>query len=528
MNDVSQDGPDPLVGANVGGKYKIVRLLGEGGMGCVYLGEQQMGSAVRKVAVKTLHRHLSLDPQIRARFMRECGTVSELEHPNTIQVYDFGTTEEGLLYIVMEFVQGRSLADILEKDGPMQADRAINILTQVCGSLEEAHGRGIVHRDLKPDNIVLCEKAGKKDWVEVLDFGIAKRSSESDPNEQKLTQQGMVLGTPPYMSPEQFTGQPINAQSDIYSLGVMTYEMLTGKLPFNGNTAWEWASQHMTAQPQPFEVQPNGNLLPPAMRAAVMRSLEKAPEARFANVGEFLEALKGGGAAPVTQPSAGAAVNGRAKTEMAAPAVTPPGAMPGAYGPPPGMGMGGPPPGSGPVSPHMMPGMGGPPPGSGPASPHMAGPSYAAVPAGPQHSSARKSNTGLFIGLGVGALLLVGGGIAAAVAMSGGSKDPGPTGALTFNAPPPTTPASTAGSAPTDEPHGDNPLVALSTSKAVPVGPVGPKGTGKATAIPTPGVKPTSTAPPPACALAARYKSTNPALYERYATLCKAGGGTPP
>ncbi len=503
MNDASQDGPDPLIGANIGGKYRIVKLLGEGGMGCVYLGEQQMGSAVRKVAVKTLHKHLSMDPQIRARFSRECGTVSELEHPNTIQVYDFGTTDDGLLYIVMEFVQGRSLADILEKDGPMPADRVLNILTQVCGSLEEAHHRGIVHRDLKPDNIVLCEKAGKKDWVEVLDFGIAKRSSESDPNEQKLTQQGMVLGTPPYMSPEQFTGQPINATSDIYSLGVMTYEMLTGKLPFNGNTAWEWASQHMTAQPQPFEVQPNGNLLPPAMRAAVMRALEKAPEARFANVTDYLEALKGGPmSAPVAQPPSGG--GGRAKTEMAAPAVSPPGMGPGAYGPP----MGGPP-------------MGGP-------------PVYAAVPAGPAHSSARRgSGAGLFIGLGLGALVLLGGGIAVAVSMSSGSTtSTQPTGALTFSSPPPTASAS-ASAATTEEHHDDGNLAELNTSKANGGGggggAVGPKPTGKASAIPTPGKATSGPAPaPPACALAARYKTSSPTMYERYATLCRAGGGTPP
>ena len=201
---------DPLVGTVVAGKYTIVKQLGEGGMGCVYLAEQKLGTSVRKVALKTLHKHLSHDPAIKARFDREAGTVAALEHPNTIQVYDFGEMEDGTLYLVMEFVQGRSVADILEKDGPMPPERVENILRQVCGSLAEAHGHGIVHRDLKPDNVVLCERAGTKDWVEVLDFGIAKRSSEHDPNEAKLTQQGMVLGTPPYMSPEQFTGKPID------------------------------------------------------------------------------------------------------------------------------------------------------------------------------------------------------------------------------------------------------------------------------------------------------------------------------
>ena len=199
---------DPMIGQTLGGKYKVMRLLGEGGMGAVYEGEQKLGTTTRKVAVKTLHPHLSRDAKIKARFEREVGTIAELEHPNTIQVYDFGTTEDGILYIVMEFLQGKSLAEYLEKDGAMTPDRVANIMKQVCGSLEEAHGRGIVHRDLKPDNVVLVERAGKKDFVKVLDFGIAKRSKEEDKNEQKLTQQGMVLGTPPYMSPEQFTGPP--------------------------------------------------------------------------------------------------------------------------------------------------------------------------------------------------------------------------------------------------------------------------------------------------------------------------------
>src|ERR1700733_9221850 len=261
-------GPDPLLGQILGGKYKVIRLLGEGGMGAVYEGEQQLGTTKRKVAVKTLHPHLSRDPKIKARFEREVGTIAELEHPNTIQVYDFGTTPEGILYIVMEFLSGKSLADQLEKQGPMEPDRVVTILEQVCGSLEEAHARGIVHRDLKPDNVVLVERAGKRDFVKVLDFGIAKRSREEDKEEQKLTQQGMVLGTPPYMSPEQFTGRPIDSRSDIYSLGVMTYEMLSGKLPFQADTAWEWATQHMTQPPIPMESLAEGLRAPEAMRGA--------------------------------------------------------------------------------------------------------------------------------------------------------------------------------------------------------------------------------------------------------------------
>jgi len=288
-----EPGPDPLLGRTLGGKFKITKLIGEGGMGAVYVGEQALGQHSRKVAIKTLHSHLSRDPKIRERFQREVGTLATLEHPNTVQVYDFGTTEDGVLYIVMEFVLGRSIADVLEKDGPMKADRVEKILAQICGSLTEAHGKGIIHRDLKPDNIILTERAGQKDFVKVLDFGIAKRSGEADRNEAKLTQQGMVLGTPPYMSPEQFTGQPLDARSDIYSLAVMAYEMLTGVLPFDAKNAFEWATLHMTAAPKPIEVSPNGAALPESMRGAIMRSLSKNKEQRFDSITEFHDRFAG-------------------------------------------------------------------------------------------------------------------------------------------------------------------------------------------------------------------------------------------
>jgi len=311
---------DPMIGQTLGGKYKVIKLLGEGGMGAVYEGEQQLGTTTRKVAVKTLHTHLSHDAKVKARFEREVGTIAELEHPNTIQVYDFGTTPAGILYIVMEFLHGKSLADLLEKQGAMPPERADHVLQQVCGSLEEAHGRGIVHRDLKPDNIVLVERAGKKDFVKVLDFGIAKRAKEVDQNEQKLTQQGMVLGTPPYMSPEQFTGQPIDARSDIYSLGVMAYEMLTGRLPFSANTAWEWATAHMTQPPIPIESLAEGMRAPPAMRAAIQRALAKSPNDRFQTVAELGETFAGRAPLPVGTGTAPVAASApKQKTELGTP-----------------------------------------------------------------------------------------------------------------------------------------------------------------------------------------------------------------
>jgi eukaryotic-like serine/threonine-protein kinase len=215
---------DPVLGTVIGGRFHIVGILGEGGMGRVYSAEQQMGTSVRKAAVKMLLAQYAKDPQVVARFMRECGTVSELEHPNTIKVYDYGQTGDGDLYIAMELLAGASLEKTLEQ-GPLPAARVERILAQVCGSLQEAHDKGIVHRDLKPANIYLTKRGGRDagaDYVKVLDFGIAKRDDKGG-KEAKLTQQGTVLGTPPYMSPEQFRGQELDPRSDIYSRGVMTY-----------------------------------------------------------------------------------------------------------------------------------------------------------------------------------------------------------------------------------------------------------------------------------------------------------------
>jgi serine/threonine-protein kinase len=306
-----------LIGQNLGGKYRVVRLIGEGGMGAVYEGEQLLGSAKRKVAVKTLHAHLSHDANLEARFEREVATIAELEHPNTIQVYDFGSTPQGVLYIVMEFLHGASLSQRLVAEGAMAPDRATHVLEQVCGSLEEAHGRGIVHRDLKPDNVVLVERAGQKDFVKVLDFGIAKRAREPDGKEQKLTEQGMVLGTPPYMSPEQFTARPIDARSDIYSLGVLAYETLTGKLPFKADTAWEWAAQHMTQPPTPIESLAEGGRVPSFMRSAIARALAKSPDDRFQTVREFIDVFAGRRTGLASEAAAEAPP--RARTELSSP-----------------------------------------------------------------------------------------------------------------------------------------------------------------------------------------------------------------
>jgi serine/threonine-protein kinase len=394
---------DKLIGQTVGGRYVIQKILGEGGMGRVYAAERMLAGASQRVAVKTLHSHLSSDPQIVARFHRECRTMAGLRHPNTIKVEDFGQTADGTLYIAMEFVSGNSVEKELEK-GPMPPERVEKILGQVCGSLAEAHKQGIIHRDLKPDNVVLMDVGDDEDFVKVLDFGIAARKDSVDAaKEQKLTQQGMVLGTPPYMSPEQFMGKELDSRSDIYSLGVMAYEMLTGRLPFEANTPWEWATKHMTAQPFPFEDSPTVTDIPGKMKTAILRAMSKNPDERFATVKEFFEELSLGNARMRGATTSAEIHGGAAAVAPGTAVMTPYEAGKGAtqVGEPMGIG-----------SSPSLPG------GSSPSLPGGASPSYAGappavVPAAPAYAAAAAApasggNKGLlFAGLGGGLLLLI-------------------------------------------------------------------------------------------------------------------------
>jgi eukaryotic-like serine/threonine-protein kinase len=281
---------DPWIGQVIGGRYRVISVLGEGGMGRIYLAEQQMGRIARKVAIKTLQPDRAADLTIAKRFNREAETVIRLAHPNTITFYDFGQTPDGTLYIVMEYIKGESVAQVL-RAGPMPHERVEHILLQICSSLHEAHEMGIVHRDLKPENIILTQRVSQADFVKVLDFGIAKRT-ELDPESLRLTRSGVVLGTPPYMSPEQFAGQPLDRRSDVYSLGVTTYEMLTGHLPFQAKTAWEWATQHLSVPPFPFEQTDSRGAVPPACRRAVLRALAKDAGDRPPTAMAFLEEFR--------------------------------------------------------------------------------------------------------------------------------------------------------------------------------------------------------------------------------------------
>jgi eukaryotic-like serine/threonine-protein kinase len=286
--------PKSLVGQTIAGRYRLLRQVGEGGMGKVYEAEQSLGSSQRAVAVKMLRPEWSHDPSVKARFHREAETVARLEHFNTVRIYDFGETEDGTLFIVMEYLHGRSLQSVLDEHGAMPPERVQHIVNQAAASLDEAHRLGIVHRDLKPDNILLIENyASQRDVVKLVDFGIAKGQASIGTSTTKLTELGAFVGTPAYMSPEQFIGGGTSPQSDIYSLGVTTYQMLAGRLPFDAETAVQWAQAHMSAQPRPLEAEHGAGEIPDVMRRAVTRALSKDTGHRQPTALQFAKELAG-------------------------------------------------------------------------------------------------------------------------------------------------------------------------------------------------------------------------------------------
>jgi eukaryotic-like serine/threonine-protein kinase len=284
---------DP-VGQTIAGRYRLLRLVGEGGVGRVYEAEQVLGSSPRSVAVKLLRPEWSSDAAVQARFQREAALVARLQHVNTVRIYDFGTSADGTLFIAMEFLRGRSLQRLLDEQGALPPERAERIVSQIAGSLEEAHELGIVHRDLKPENIIILDNhAAEQDTVKVLDFGIAKGQPSSGTALTKLTALGTFVGTPAYMSPEQFGGAALGPQSDIYALGVTSYQILTGRLPFQAQTAVQWAQAHLGASPPPLPALEGRRTIPEGMRNAVARALAKDPAQRQASALQFAREFAG-------------------------------------------------------------------------------------------------------------------------------------------------------------------------------------------------------------------------------------------
>ena len=275
-----------LVGAVIADRYNVIRKLGEGGMGTVYLAEHvKMG---RKSAIKVMNPGMVSDADAISRFNREASNASRINHPNVAAVYDFGETSDGLIFLAMEFIEGPSLTKVIEENGSLPPARAAEITRQAAEALSVAHDMGIVHRDLKPDNIMLAKGRDGSDIVKVVDFGIAKAQ---DGEGQKVTKTGLVVGTPEYMSPEQLAGDKLDGRSDLYSLALVSYAMLTGKLPFPAETIQESMIKRLTDEPKPLAEMKPDTTWPEPVQTVITTALQRDAASRYQTASEFGRAL---------------------------------------------------------------------------------------------------------------------------------------------------------------------------------------------------------------------------------------------
>jgi eukaryotic-like serine/threonine-protein kinase len=284
------DERDPLRNKTIGDKYQLLERVGQGGMGTIYRATQS--GLNRQVAVKILKRELNVDPDTVARFHREAHAMSLLTHPNTVRVYDFGQTDDGLLYLVMELLVGELLTARMDH-AQLDVLEAVRMTQQILQSLGEAHRKAIVHRDLKPDNVFLVRPDGHGEPViKVLDFGIAKIVAPDRRVDQFETQAGTVFGTPRYMSPEQAQGGALDGRSDLYSVGALLYQMLTGRAPFVEDDAVVVMAKHIQERPEPpMKLRPD-RPIPLSLNEIVMKAMAKDPAERFQEAGEFVQALE--------------------------------------------------------------------------------------------------------------------------------------------------------------------------------------------------------------------------------------------
>ncbi|MCA9605764.1 MAG: serine/threonine protein kinase [Myxococcales bacterium] len=274
---------DPLLGLVIDGRYRIEKQIGEGGMGVVYMATHTV--LQKKLALKVLRGDSSKDAEVVQRFMQEAQAATSIGHQNIIDISDFGRLPDGAVYFVMEYLEGTSLSEMIATGGSVPIQTAVHVIRQIASALEAAHSRGIVHRDLKPDNIFAIKQGADPSFVKVLDFGVAKVGGAAS----KLTKTGMVFGTPHYMSPEQAAGHTVDQRTDVYALGVIMYEMFTGKVPFDADTFMGILSKHMfEAPPRPTDIK--GAALGP-LEGMILRSLEKNSDARYQSMGELIADL---------------------------------------------------------------------------------------------------------------------------------------------------------------------------------------------------------------------------------------------
>lgn len=272
---------DPLLGTLVAGRYRVIKPLGEGGMGQVYLAEHE--AIEKKVALKVLKREYSEKPDIVTRFQQEAISASRIKHPNVLDVFDFGQLDNGCFFLAMEFLEGHDLAVELEQQRVLSPERGVRIALQICRALSAAHSKGVVHRDMKPENVFLQRTADGEEIVKIVDFGIAQlRTAEeaaaSQPQRRRLTKTGMIFGTPEYMAPEQVTGEPVDHRADLYAMGAVLYECVTGRTPLTADTPYQMIARLLEDAPDPPSVYCAD--VPEALEVLILQLLAKQAAAR--------------------------------------------------------------------------------------------------------------------------------------------------------------------------------------------------------------------------------------------------------
>jgi serine/threonine protein kinase len=281
------DSNQAWLGKVVDGRYRVLEVIGRGGMGVVYRVEHlRMGKIA---AMKVLHRDLAQDPDVIGRFEREAAAISKLHHPHTVQVFDFGAAQDAL-YLIMEYVRGRDLGRIIERDGPMPWARAAPLLAQICGALSEAHEMGVVHRDLKPENVLITRSTAGRDYAKVLDFGLAKLDQRDAPKRE--TERHAIVGTPYFMAPEQIRGDEVDGRTDLYSFGALMFELLTGQHLYSSSTATGVMTRHLTGEADAPSARAPRLGIPPAVDRLCKKALQRDPDRRWQSATELGAAIE--------------------------------------------------------------------------------------------------------------------------------------------------------------------------------------------------------------------------------------------